>query len=40
MELSQIKENLNEKSSKSQADAVMSKMRDIIEFAQTAMINM
>ena len=40
MELSQIKENLNGKSSKSQVDAVMSKMRDIMEFAQTVMINM
>ena len=40
MELSQIKENFNGKFLKSWADAVMSKMRDVIEFAQTVMINM
>ena len=39
MEPSQIKESLNGKSSKSQADAVMSKMRDAMEFAQAVMIN-
>ena len=40
MELSQIKKSFNEKSSKSQVDAVMNKMRDIMEFAQVIMINM
>ena len=39
MKLNQIKESFNEKSSKSWADAVMSKMRNIMKFAQTAMIN-
>ena len=39
MKLNQIKENSNGKSSKSQADTVMSKMRDIMEFAQIIMIN-
>ena len=39
MELSQIKESPNGKSSKSQVDTVMSKMRDIIEFAQIVIIN-
>ena len=39
MKLSQIKENFNKKSLKSQVDAVMSKMRDVMEFAQAAMIN-
>ena len=37
---SQIKENLNGKFSKSQADAVINKMRDTIKFAQIIMINM
>ena len=32
MKSSQIKESFNEKSSKSQADTVMSKMRDIMKF--------
>ena len=39
MKLSQIKKNPNRKSSKFQMNAVMSKMRDAMEFAQTAMIN-
>ena len=39
MKLNQIKENFNGKSSKSQVNAVMNKMRDIIKFAQTVMIN-
>ena len=39
MKLSQIKESPNGKSSKSQMDTVMSKMRNAMEFAQTVMIN-
>ena len=39
MKLSQIKENLNGKFSKFWADTVISKMKDIIKFAQTVMIN-
>ena len=39
MELSQIKESFNGKFSKSWVDAVMSKMRNIMKFAQTVMIN-
>ena len=40
MKLSQIKESLNGKSSKSWVDIVMSKMRDVMKFAQAVMINM
>ena len=39
MKLSQIKESLNGKSSKSQMDAIINKMRNAIEFAQAVMIN-
>ena len=39
IKLSQIKESFNEKSSKSQTDIVMSKMKNIIKFAQAVMIN-
>ena len=39
MKLSQIKKNLNGKSLKSWVDAVMSKIRNVMEFAQTIMIN-
>ena len=40
MELSQIKKNFNGKFSKSWVNIIMSKMRDIMKFAQTVMINM
>ena len=39
MESSQIKESFNEKSLKFWVDAVMSKMRDVMKFAQAVMIN-
>ena len=39
IKLSQIRKNFNKKSSKSQVNVVMSKMRDIMEFAQTVIIN-
>ena len=39
MESNQIKESFNKKSLKSWMDAVMSKMKNIIKFAQAAMIN-
>ena len=39
IKLSQIKESLNGKSSKSWADAVMNKMRNVIKFVQIAIIN-
>ena len=39
MKLSQIKENFNGKSLKFWVNAVMSKMRNAMEFAQTAIIN-
>ena len=39
MKLSQIKESLNGKFSKFWADAVMSKIKNIMKFAQAVMIN-
>ena len=39
MKLSQIKKSFNGKFSKFWANAVINKMRDIIKFAQTVMIN-
>ena len=40
MKPSQIKKIFNEKFLESQADAVINKMRNIMKFAQTVMINM